>query len=191
MGIRTLKEVNRVYGFKIIWRLLTRDSLWGKWLQNNLLKNKCFWEVKEDIQAGSWMWRLLTGNSLWGKWLQNNLLKKKCFWEVKKNTEAGSWMWRKIIKLRDTAKGFRKKEVENGCNTSFWYDNWSTKGVIVEILGSRGVIDMGISNEATVAEDVLGVRRRRRHRTELLNAIESEMVAVKEKLWENVEDVSL
>ena len=56
MGIRTLKEVNRVYGFKIIWRLLTRDSLWAKWLQNNLLKNKCFWEVKEDIQAGSWMW---------------------------------------------------------------------------------------------------------------------------------------
>ncbi|XP_048605390.1 uncharacterized protein LOC106384073 [Brassica napus] len=61
---------------------------------------------------------------------------------------------------------------------------------MVEILGSRGVIDMGISNEATVAEAVLGVRRRRRHRTELLNAIESEMVAVKERLRENVEDIT-
>ena len=96
-----------------------------------------------------------------------------------------------MIKLRDIAKGFCNKEVENGYNTSFWYDNWSTKSVLVEILGPRGVIDMRISNEATVAEAVLGVRRRRRYRTELLNAIESEMVAVKERLRENVEDVSL
>ena len=95
-----------------------------------------------------------------------------------------------MIKLWDTAKGFYKKEVGNGYNTSFWYDNWFAKGVLVEILGPRGVIDMGISNEATVAEAVLGVRRRKRHRTELLNAIESEMVAVKERLRENVEDVS-
>lgn len=154
LGIRSLKEVNRVYGLKIIWRLLSGVSLWGQWLQRNLLKKKCFWEVKED-------------------------------------TQAGSWMWRKMIKLRNIAKGFYKKEVGNGCNTSFWYENWSTKGVLVEILGPRGVIDLRISNEATVAEAVLCVRRRRRHRTELLNAIESEMVAVKERLRVNVEDVSL
>lgn len=30
LGIRDLKEVNKVYGLKLIWRLLTGDSLWGK-----------------------------------------------------------------------------------------------------------------------------------------------------------------
>ena len=59
LGIRALKEVNKVAGLKLIWRLLTGDSLWGKWIKNNLLKRKCFWEVKKNTQAGSWMWRKL------------------------------------------------------------------------------------------------------------------------------------
>lgn len=30
LGIRDLKEVNRVYCLKLIWRMLNGDSLWGK-----------------------------------------------------------------------------------------------------------------------------------------------------------------
>lgn len=29
LGIRALKEVNIVYGLKLIWRMLTGESLWG------------------------------------------------------------------------------------------------------------------------------------------------------------------
>lgn len=87
---------------------------------------------------------MLTGDSLWGRWIKSNLLKKKCFWEVKDDTQAGSWMWTKIIKIRDIAKNFYKKEVGNGCNTSFWYDNWSSEGVLVDTLGTRGPIVLGI-----------------------------------------------
>lgn len=59
LGLRTLKDVNKVCGLKLIWRLLTGDSLWSKWIRTNLLRKKSFWEVKEDMQSGSWMWRKL------------------------------------------------------------------------------------------------------------------------------------
>ena len=137
LGIRALKEVNMVYGLKIIWRLLTEDSLWGRWIKTYLLKNKNFWTVS-------------------GK------------------TQLGSWMWKKILKLRETAKPFFKKEIGNGRHVSFWYDNWSDRGVMVDLFGDRGIIDLGIKREATIEEVCLGNRRRRRHRTELLNDIEVE-----------------
>ncbi|KAL0844788.1 hypothetical protein Bca101_018034 [Brassica carinata] len=63
------------------------------------------------------------------------------------------------------------------------------KGVIAELLGERGVIDMGISREATVEEAVLRFRRRRRHRTCTLNDIESELSSI--SLNPDDEDLSL
>ena len=57
LGIRNLREVNKVNGLKLIWRLLSGDSLWGKWIKANLLKGRNFWEVKFTTQVGSWMWR--------------------------------------------------------------------------------------------------------------------------------------
>lgn len=49
MGIRVLKEVNMVYGLKLIWRMFSGDLLWGVWIKENLFKRKSFWEVKENI----------------------------------------------------------------------------------------------------------------------------------------------
>lgn len=57
LGIRPLKEVNQVYGLKLIWRMFTGKSLWGKWIQTKLLKTKSFWEISGKTQVGSWMWR--------------------------------------------------------------------------------------------------------------------------------------
>lgn len=57
LGIRALKEVNLVNGLKLIWRMLARDSLWGRWIRTNLLKKKSFWEISGNTQAGSWIWR--------------------------------------------------------------------------------------------------------------------------------------
>lgn len=95
------------------------------------------------------------------------------------------------MKLRESAKPFFKKEIGNGRHVSFWYDNWSDRGVMVDLFGDRGIIDLGIKREATIEEVCLGNRRRRRHRTELLNDIEVELASVKEKLREDVEDVNL
>lgn len=51
-----MREVNKVYGLKLIWRMLAGESLWGKWIQANLLKGRSFWEVNSKMQRGSWMW---------------------------------------------------------------------------------------------------------------------------------------
>ena len=149
--IRSLKEVNKVYGLKLIWRLLSGDSLWGKWIKLYLLK-------------------------------------KKSFWEVNARSQVGSWMWRKILKMRDFAKKFYHKEVGNGRHTSFWFDKWSEKGMLFDLLGDRGIIDMGVRKEATLEDDVWCIRRRRRHIDVILNEIEAELRLVKEKMRHNVED---
>lgn len=49
LGIRKLKEVNKVYGLKLIWRMFFGDFLWGKWIRVNFLKGKSFWEVKFNV----------------------------------------------------------------------------------------------------------------------------------------------
>ena len=98
---------------------------------------------------------MLSGESFWGKWIRNNLLKGKSFWEIKSETQMESWMWRKMLKLREVAKSFYRKELGNGRHTSFWYDCWLDRGVLVDLLGARGIIDMGVNRGATVEEAVL------------------------------------
>lgn len=77
---------------------------------------------------------------------------------MKDKTQNGSWMWRKILKLREVAKIFYKKVVGNGRDTSFWYDNWPDQGVLIDLLGDGGVIDMGVRRDANVEEAVLSIR---------------------------------
>ncbi|XP_010467312.1 PREDICTED: uncharacterized protein LOC104747378 [Camelina sativa] len=105
-----------------------------------------------DVCCLKLIWRIVSsGDSLWVKWVENTLLKQESFWGIK-STAAGSWMWRKILKYRGLAAQFCRKAVNNGSGTSFWYDNWSTMGRLVDVAGDRGIIDMGISNSMTVAE---------------------------------------
>lgn len=154
LGIRPLKEVNMVYGLKIIWRLLSGESLWGRWI-------KCY------------------------------LLKKRSFWAISGKTQMGSWMWKKILKLREVAKRFFMKEIGNGKQVSFWFDNWSCKGVMFDLLGDRGIIDLGIRREATVEEAILSNRRSRNHRVEFLNSVEEEIKGLKDQWSVDIEDVNL
>ena len=46
--------------------------------------------------------------------------------------------------------------------------------MLFDLLGDRGVIDMGVRKEATLEEAVRCVRRRRKHRNVILNEIEAE-----------------
>ena len=99
------------------------------------------------------------------------LLKHKPFWTIPEKASQGSWIWRKLLKYREVAKRFCKVEVGNGENTSFWYDNWSPLGRLGDITGNRGVIDLGISWNMTMAE-AWSFHSRRRHRQVNLNSIE-------------------
>lgn len=110
LGLQSLKEVNKVNGLKLIWRMLSRDSLWGQWIKMNLIK-------------------------------------KKSFWELSAKSQQGSWIWKKILKLRSIAKIFHKKAIGNGKNISFWFENWSDKGVLADLLGERGITDLGMNQK--------------------------------------------
>ena len=72
--------------------------------------------------------------------------------------------------------------MENGRHTSFRFDHWSDKGVLIDLLGNRGIIDLGVEKRATVEDAVLCVRRRRRHRISVLNELEVELCITARKL---------
>lgn len=56
LGIRPLKEMNEVSILKLIWRILSANSLWVKWVQTYLKRNSSIWTVRETA-LGSWMWK--------------------------------------------------------------------------------------------------------------------------------------
>lgn len=143
------------------------------------------------VQGLKLIWRMLTGDSLWGKWIKSNLLGKKSFWEISNITKKGSWIWRKLLKLREVAKSFHMKAVGNGRHISFSYDRWSNFGVLSDLLGERGVIDMGVRSEATLEEVLLNPRRRKRHRRVLLQEIENELICLQGNYCEEERDVDL
>ncbi|KAG7592735.1 Reverse transcriptase domain [Arabidopsis thaliana x Arabidopsis arenosa] len=136
------------------------------------------------------IWRLVShSDSLWVRWTETNLLKQVSFWAIKETTTLGSWMWKKILKYRDVAASLCKHDVRNGAQTSFWYDDWSDLGKLVDVTGDRGIIDMGISRHATVLEAWTN-RRRRRHRVHFLNRME-EVLELKRNNQKQEKDVVL
>ena len=99
-------------------------------------------------------------------------------------------MWKKLLKMRELARDFIKKEVGNGKHTYFWYETLCKLGCLKEVMGVRGFIAMGIENTATVA-DVLRNHRRRRHRVRILNEIEDEIDKLRSGSIQDMDDVPL
>ncbi|XP_019087502.1 PREDICTED: uncharacterized protein LOC109127350 [Camelina sativa] len=59
LGLRSLKEANTMSCLKLIWRLLSSNSLWVVWLRAYLIRQGSFWSLKANTNSGSWMWRKL------------------------------------------------------------------------------------------------------------------------------------
>ena len=54
LGIRSLKEVNKVHCLKLIWRLSSsRSSLWVKWVHCCLIRKGSFWSTSLNTSLGS------------------------------------------------------------------------------------------------------------------------------------------
>jgi len=153
LGLRSINEANKVSCYKLIWRLLSSNSLWARWIHIYLIKRASFWSISET-------------------------------------TTLGSWMWKKLLKYRDSAAGFVRVTVKNGLGTSFWFDNWSPLGKLIDIAGHRGCIDMGISLHSSVA-DAFECHRRRRHRLGYLNDIETALQETRQKRVAGENDVVL
>ena len=59
LGIRKLQDSSKVFALGLIWRIFSHsNSLWKSLIQQYLLRQNSFWDVKEDGN-GSWIWRKL------------------------------------------------------------------------------------------------------------------------------------
>ncbi|XP_026399752.1 uncharacterized protein LOC113295636 [Papaver somniferum] len=57
LGIKDLAASNIACNLRHIWDLVTnKSSIWTKWVKDNLIKHKNFWEMKTP-QDSSWCWR--------------------------------------------------------------------------------------------------------------------------------------
>ena len=58
LGIRSLKEINKVHCLKLIWRISSaRSSLWVKWIHCYLIRKGSFWSISVKTNLGSWIWK--------------------------------------------------------------------------------------------------------------------------------------
>ena len=83
LGMRSLKELNKIYGLKLIWRLMAETSLWVRWVQCYLIRQGSFWSIKESTSSGSWVWRkLLKLRGLAKEFLKKEVRNGECtsFW---------------------------------------------------------------------------------------------------------------
>lgn len=98
------------------------------------------------------IWRLFTDSeSLWGKWVKQTLLRGVSFWDVKEGS-TGSWVWKKLLQLRPVAQRFLKMDIHDGKLVKFWTDIWHPIGRLIEIVGDRGRLKLGIATSACIAD---------------------------------------
>ena len=79
---------------------------------------------------------------------------------------------------RVLARSFTKVEIRSGAATSFWFDEWSSLGRLIEITNARGCISLGVDLNATVEFAVQNYRSHR-HRAEHLMATDAEIIRLR------------
>ncbi|XP_020881795.1 uncharacterized protein LOC110228493 [Arabidopsis lyrata subsp. lyrata] len=61
---------------------------------------------------------------------------------------SGSWIWRKLCKLRSVARPFVVCEIGSGMTASFWQDNWTGLGPLIDLTGPTGPQVIGLPLKA-------------------------------------------
>ncbi|XP_056842877.1 uncharacterized protein LOC130495492 [Raphanus sativus] len=95
LGLRRLKEVNTVSCLKLIWRILSSNSMWVNWVKIYLIRKSSIWMVKENTQSGSWMWKKILKC--------RDLAKRMYKVEVKNGKKTSFWFenWSSMGCLKD------------------------------------------------------------------------------------------
>lgn len=50
-------ETNKVSCLKLIWRFLSADPLWVRWVERYLIRKGSLWQTNENNSLGSWIWK--------------------------------------------------------------------------------------------------------------------------------------
>lgn len=98
------------------------------------------------------VWLLISNTTfLWSQWHKKHNLREVSFWEIEESP-ANSWTWKMLLQLRPLAQKFIKSIVGNGLKTSFWFDQWTFLGPLINLLSSNGPRSTGIPITATVTD---------------------------------------
>lgn len=88
---------------------------------------------------------------MWVSWVKKNLIGDNIFWEIQPR-RSDSWIWKNLCNLRYLARPMLVCEVGNGRTASFWHDNWTSLGPLIDLTGPRGPGATGLHVDAVVAE---------------------------------------
>ena len=88
---------------------------------------------------------------MWVSWVRRDLIGRENFWMLVPN-RRGSWIWRSLCKLRIKVRPFIKCQVGSEITTSFWMDDWTSLGPLIELIGERGPAVTGLSINAVVVD---------------------------------------
>ena len=99
------------------------------------------------------IWLLFsTSGSLWVAWhMLHNFSKTASFWNQREKV-TDSWNWKCILRLRCLAVKFVKCVIGNGRRASFWFDNWTIHGPLINYIGLDGPKTLRVPLNATVSD---------------------------------------
>lgn len=138
---------NSARGAKISWEsVCTPKSCGGLGLRrlvpwNKVLGLKLIWLI------------FAAGGSLWVSWVRRNLIGNQSFWDLN-HLNSGSWIWKSICKLRPLARPFIVCKINSGITCSFWNENWTALGPLIDLTGVNGPRVSGLPRNAVVADAV-------------------------------------
>ncbi|KAG7588723.1 Zinc finger CCHC-type superfamily [Arabidopsis suecica] len=141
--------LNSARGAKISWETVcTAKECGGLGLRSLAAWNK--------VLALKLIWLLFSAaGSLWVSWVRINLIRNRNFWNLNPST-SGSWIWRSLCKLRPLARPFLVCDVGSGITASFWHDNWTGMGPLIDLAGPNGPQIAGLPSDAVVRDALRG-----------------------------------
>lgn len=115
------------------------------------LRRLAYWNKVLGLKL---IWLLFSSaGSLWVSWVKANLLQGRNFWTFD-NRDSGSWIWKQLCRLRPLARPFVICEVGSGFTASFWIDNWTGLGPLIDLTGENGPRTSGLPLQAVVADAI-------------------------------------
>ncbi|VVB03060.1 unnamed protein product [Arabis nemorensis] len=137
---------NYAIGAKIAWEsVCTSKKSGGLGLRRLLDWNK--------VIGLKLIWLIFTSSgSLWVSWVRPNLIKDGNLWDME--SASGSWIWKQLLKLRHLARPFIICEIGSGITSSFWQDNWTSLGPLIDITGRSGPSRSGLPIDAVVSDAI-------------------------------------